>query len=182
MPTSRAYLSAASVGGKLYAIGGDAGGSLGTVEEYDPTSNSWTSKASMSPRAWLGCAVVNGRIYAAGGSNGVVMQAYDPLINVWETLPAVPTPRSALSVVTVQGQVLLLGGAVGVDPVTTVEAYDPVSRTWSSLESLPSPRSHAAAASVDDSAFLIGGFEGGYLFTNERYAPMIKQLFVHQRN
>jgi hypothetical protein len=59
---ARAWLGVASVNGKIYAIGGSTasgfepatfpyGGTVdhyvGTNEEYDPTNNSWTYKASM---------------------------------------------------------------------------------------------------------------------------------------
>src|SRR5205814_1596928 len=46
MPTARRALAAAEVGGKIYAIGGEGSrGRLQVVEEYDPVSNTWTTKA-----------------------------------------------------------------------------------------------------------------------------------------
>ena len=48
MPTPRTGLAAGVVNGILYAVGGNDGVSfLGTVEAYDPATNTWTTKASM---------------------------------------------------------------------------------------------------------------------------------------
>ena len=42
-----------------------------TVDEYDPTRDTWTSIASMEARrSTLGVAVLNNRIYAVGGFDG----------------------------------------------------------------------------------------------------------------
>ena len=42
-----------------------------TVDEYDPTHDTWTSIASMEARrSTLGVAVLNHRIYAVGGFDG----------------------------------------------------------------------------------------------------------------
>ncbi|HWU36144.1 MAG TPA: kelch repeat-containing protein, partial [Candidatus Acidoferrum sp.] len=83
MPTARGAGVAASVGEKLYVIGG-AGPvpgasdtairprqpqrSLGTVEEYDPATNQWRGRTSMpTPCNHMGGEAVNGKIYVIGG-------------------------------------------------------------------------------------------------------------------
>ncbi len=66
MPTARDLLSASTVDGKIYAIGGLGGPSV--VEEYDPATDTWTKKVSLpTPRQWLSTSAVNGKIYAIGG-------------------------------------------------------------------------------------------------------------------
>src|SRR2546422_2683171 len=83
IPTARGGGVAAVVGGKVYVIGGagpvpDASTptirprqpqrSLGNVEEYDPTTNKWRSRAPMpTPCNHMGGEAVNGRIYVIGG-------------------------------------------------------------------------------------------------------------------
>jgi predicted Zn-dependent protease len=47
MPTAREGLAVGVVNNKIYAIGGWGGSYLSTVEEYDPATNTWTTKASM---------------------------------------------------------------------------------------------------------------------------------------
>src|ERR1700730_6543222 len=109
MPTKRPSLAAGVVNGILYAIGGLGGfgppppATLNTVEAYDPTTNTWTAKASM-PTARLGLAVcvVHNILYAVGGedANRVILNtvdAYDPTTNTWTTKAAMPTPRYGLT-------------------------------------------------------------------------------------
>ena len=49
MPTARAQLGVAVVNGKIYAIGGESNDHgpilLNITEEYDPPTNTWTTKA-----------------------------------------------------------------------------------------------------------------------------------------
>src|SRR5579864_1695745 len=53
MPTARANLAVGVVNNILYAVGGTNGSRLlNTVEAYDPATNTWTAKASMSTPRW----------------------------------------------------------------------------------------------------------------------------------
>jgi hypothetical protein len=70
MPTGRTYLSTSAVNGKIYAIGGltTSGNHVSQMEEYDPATNTWTTKADMpTARSGLATSAVNGKIYAIGG-------------------------------------------------------------------------------------------------------------------
>lgn len=72
MPTARACLSTSAVNGKIYAIGGTLSkpwsAGISRVEEYDPVTDTWTSKTDMPTRRWgLSTSAVNGKIYAIGG-------------------------------------------------------------------------------------------------------------------
>jgi cytochrome c biogenesis protein CcdA len=73
MPTRRSGLGVGVLNGVLYAVGGVpcAGctyGFLNTVEAYDATTNTWTTKASMpTARSELGVGVLNNSLYAIGG-------------------------------------------------------------------------------------------------------------------
>jgi len=66
MPTARSSLAAAAVGEIIYAIGGT--GPTNRNEAYDPSTNSWSTKANMpTARYRLAAAAVGGIIYAIGG-------------------------------------------------------------------------------------------------------------------
>ena len=73
------------INGKLYAIGGHSGvGGIRTNEEYDPVTNSWTTKTGMpTARYYHTAASINGKLYAIGGFDGVnglsTTEAYDPV-------------------------------------------------------------------------------------------------------
>src|SRR5205814_1833534 len=79
MSTPRQDLTLVALDGRLYAVGGAvvvyAGGTqataLATVEVYDPATDVWTTRASLSiPRYSHGAAALDHGIYAVGGYNG----------------------------------------------------------------------------------------------------------------
>ena len=55
---------------KLYAIGGYSASDIhDTVQEYDPTSDVWTTQVSMPvPRHSTTTAAIGGKVYVFGGS------------------------------------------------------------------------------------------------------------------
>jgi len=131
MPTARVYASISAVNGKIYAIGGSPGYSqwfqgLTTVEEYDPTTDTWTKKANMPVGRMYFCAcVVNGKIYAIGGtSSGPRVDEYDPATNRWTRKADMPTARSDLAASAVNGRIYAIGGWTGGGYTAVVEEYD----------------------------------------------------------
>ena len=73
LPTPRGGYAEAVVQGHVLVIGGEAGGqALGTVEAYDPISNTWTRLADMPTERHGIQAVVRHRqvFVAAGGARG----------------------------------------------------------------------------------------------------------------
>jgi N-acetylneuraminic acid mutarotase len=129
----------AVVNGKIYAVGGDATGFLGTNEEYDPATDTWVFKAAMpTPRGHFGIAVYQNKIYciggyAAGGAT-VINEVYDPATDKWETKAPMPTPRLNLQANVVNGKIYLMGGSPN---GTLNEVYDPVNNTWLTKKSIP---------------------------------------------
>jgi N-acetylneuraminic acid mutarotase len=187
MPTARAGLAAATVNGKIYAIGGfGVGGTfLATVEVYDPVANTWSTTPAPMPtaRAGLAAVTVNGKIYAIGGVDGLLgstVEVYDPVANSWSTTPVpMPTARYGVAAATVNGKIYAVGGfAIGGASLATVEMYDPVANSWSTTPApLPTARGYLAAAIVNGKIYAIGGgaFEGdggGIGATMEVYNPV----------
>jgi Kelch motif protein len=166
IPTPRAGLGVGVVNGILYAVGGrvyhDDGPSedLPTVEAYDPSTNSWTTKSPMpTPRAYLSVGVVGGILYALGGfgSQGPVstrLDAYDPVRNTWMLKAPMPTARDWYAAGVAKGILYAVGGW---GPAGLVEAYDPTSNSWTTKAPMPSPRSHFGIGVVNDILYAGGG-------------------------
>ena len=98
MPTPRYAFGLGVVNNIIYAIGGVSGGSLATVEAYDPVANTWSATAKTPmPVARYGFAagVVNNIIYTAGNQTSPysTVEAYDPAADSWTTLASMPTGR-----------------------------------------------------------------------------------------
>ncbi len=131
MPTPRGGLASVAVGGRLYAIGGQADSIFAIMEEYNPITDNWISRTPMpTPRSGFAVAVVRERIYAIGGADGneissMVVEEYDPAIDKWSSRADMPTPRTGLAAVTVDDQIYAIGGFNGTHFLTTVERYDP---------------------------------------------------------
>lgn len=171
MPTARWGLAAATdpATGGIYAVGGYNNfiGTLDTVEEYSPATDTWRSRASLSVhRSQPGVTTgADGKIYAIGGASDTIFaqgtaEAYDPATDTWHSIANMPTPRQGLVAVSAtNGKIYAIGGS-GIDGsfVATVEEYDPATNIWRSRASMPRPRHEpAAAAASNGSIYVFGG-------------------------
>ena len=189
MPTKRAAAVAAVVGDKIYVIGGATSApgakepgifgsrphrTIGTVEEYDPATNSWRERSPMpTPRNHMAIGAVNGKIYVIGGrvggafitgsSNNIdLVEEYDPAADSWGAPRArMPTPRSAVAYGVHGGRVYVAGGefqdARMLGTFRALESYDPANNRWTSLPQMPLPRHGLAGAVIGNRLHLVSG-------------------------
>ena len=171
IPTPRVGLAVGVVSGVLYAVGGEivhagVGGYieiLSTVEAYDPSTNSWSSKAPLpTPRGGLTVGVVNGILYALGGFREEskpftdTMDAYDPVRNMWTAKgPMAVIPRGG-AVGVVKGTLYVVGGST-TGPTGLVDAYDPTTNLWTVKPPMPSPRTSLGVGVVNGILYAVGG-------------------------
>lgn len=172
--------------GKIYAIGGNnASVFFATVEEYDPATDTWATKASMPTARFRHAAVsVNGKIYVIGGANGSgylsAVEEYDAATNSWATKTGLPSGRHGTGLVALNQKIYSLGG-VNNNFLASVEEYDVATDTWTAKVSLLGPRQGSGAAIVNGNIYAIGGFDGtSHLASVEAHAAA--QLFVHQKD
>jgi N-acetylneuraminic acid mutarotase len=141
------------------------------VEEYDPATDTWTTKAHMpTARFGLSTSVVNGKIYAFGGARDCLTPAfstveeYDPATDTWTTKADMPTPRMYFSTCAVNGKIYAIGGVGQATwrPIQTVEEYNPATDTWTMKAHMPTGRLHFSASAVDGKIYAIGGSPAGY--------------------
>ena len=181
-PVAASGLAAATLNGKIYAMGGvnSAGLFSGELDVYDPSANTWTTAAPMpTPRWLLGATAVNGKMFAIGGYTSAgaavgTVEVYDPSTNTWSTVPSMPTPRIGMATVSLNGKIYAIGGAnpVAVIPaLNTVEVYDPSTSTWGTAAPMPSARAFLSAVAVNGKIYALGGQSGSELNTVEIYDP-----------
>ena len=147
MPTQRYEFAIANYQGKIYCLGGITNWVSGDItyttvnEVYDPSKDSWQTKASL-PIAISGEAnIVDDKIYVMGkGSNATFNEVYDPATDTW----AVKTPMSdapsshppntlstlCSTVIDNKIHVLSYSGSSALHML-----YNPVDDTWSTLSS-----------------------------------------------
>jgi len=133
MPTTRHNFGATTVSSKIYAIGGlSNSGVVGTVEVYDPSSNSWTTTRPMpTPRYNLAVATVNGKIYAIGGRTSTLVtlntvEVYDPSTDTWSSAPPLQVGRYSHAASDGNGLIFVSGGFdTNGNILGSVEVYTP---------------------------------------------------------
>ncbi len=185
LPTVRGDLGVAAVNGKIYAIGGifvntkttpNNEETLGTNEEYNPATNSWTTKTPMPiPSSNFATAVYQNKIYCVGGGVTDVFnstrgtwttvissgfnQVYDPLTDTWENKTAMPYPQVKSHANVVNGKIFFVGGYPN---GTLNQMYDPVTDNWSVMAAMPE-KFQGASCVYDNKIYIIGTLYTGKL-------------------
>lgn len=177
MNQARGGLGVASVDGKIYAIGGFiAQGkwvTVGTNEQFDPSTNTWTAKNGMpTPRAFFAIAACQGKIYCIGGITDFsgfstfssVNEAYNPVTNSWETNAPMPTARAGVQANVVNGKIYLTGGMDSTHGLSgATEVYNPTNNTWTTKTTMPYATGETSAV-VDNKIFSFGTY---YNYSNQ---------------
>ena len=177
MPTARTALAAGVINGILYAVGGyddNQTTRLGSLEAYDPATNSWTMKAPMHyPRSALAAAAINGILYVVGGDqSGSVIEAYDPSTDTWTTKTQAPTAHQYGAAAAVNGILYVMGDFTS--PGNVVEAYDPATDSWTTKASIPTGRYQFTLTELGGLLYAVGGagtVSGGATTTVDVYDP-----------
>ncbi len=184
MPTLRSGAVAATIGDRIYVIGGgfrQKDGNfrfLRTVDIYHPKTDTWESGPDMiQPHDYPAIAVLNNQIYVLGGHHPDATQGgpktdpgfdfcerFDPDTNRWEAIAPLPTPRFALSALVVDGKILAMGGVAfkpeGFNNFTVIEIYDSDTNSWSASPefALPWPAAGLGAAAAKEKLYIFGGY------------------------
>lgn len=167
LPVARQRFACASLGGLVFAIGGDtARGVSADVEVYDPASDRGWERRAAKPTAAsnVGAAVLGDEIFVPGGSDGeqrvlTAVEVYRPATDSWRSVSPLPAPRCAYAVAAAGGRLYLFGGWDGTRYVADVLIYDPQSDTWSYGTPMGHARGFAAAAAVDGRIYVVGGYD-----------------------
>ncbi len=186
IPTGLHHAGAASVGGKLYLIGGFTKSLLSvwqpvaTVFIYDPATDRWTEGTPMpTQRGALAVTESDGKLFAIGGydgaGNSAAVEVYDPASDRWSRRAPLPTPRDHLAAASVGGKVYTFGGRLNRDyghNLAVTEVYDPSTDRWTRAADLPTPRSGITAGVIGGLVYVVGGeAPEGTFQTNEAYDP-----------
>ncbi len=183
MPLGPRYgLGAATVNGKIYAVGGTtvaSGSYLSRVEEYNPASNTWTTKASM-PAARVGALVgaINGRLIVAGGSDALgatnITYSYNPATDTWTTKSPMPVSGGGDATV-LNGKLFSIGSVTAGQQM--VLSYDGALDAWNTNYALLPTGRHAIGVAADEfnnKIYAVGGYFSSTLATLEVFtAPEV---------
>ncbi|TGZ62910.1 hypothetical protein CRM22_007168 [Opisthorchis felineus] len=182
IPSPRSGLSACSVRGCVYLVGGRNNNEQGNIDAphmdcYDPVSNSWHTCSPMSvPRNRVAVGVIDDLIYAIGGSTNTLphnsCEAYDTDLDRWTPIACMRYRRIGLGVAVLNRLLYAVGGFDGERRLSSVERYDPETDSWEELASLNRARSGAGVVTVGNYIYAVGGYDScSQLRTVERYDP-----------
>jgi N-acetylneuraminic acid mutarotase len=178
---------------------------LAVVEAYDTVTDTWTRKPDMpTPRNALSTAVVDGKVYAIGGwgydrpeggwesidkttigQDFATVEVYDPKTDTWATRADMPTPRSHMTVSTLNGKIYAIGGGARIvagrsaEDRPLLEVYDTATNRWARAADLPTPRSVLSSCVVDGRIYVMGGaFNPGPTSSTEELLRTLRTLSV----
>jgi|GEM_PF-5976361 len=167
MTTARFGAGAAEADGRILVIGGqNTGGPLKTVEEYNPSNDTWSAspRSSMiAQRAHPAVVKQQGLIYAIGGYDGTStlssVEIYNPTSDSWSAGVSMNYPRQKFAVSSVYEIIYAFGGDGGSGASKTIEIFDPDLNTWSEKTSAVYTRAGVPGAANTRYFFIIGGYE-----------------------
>ena len=185
----RSECGLATVGNKLYLLGGD--GPAGPVEMFDPATLTWTPTAT-APLAMHHFQPVSygNKIYILGAfAKGnfplqlpmATVYSYDPQTDRWTKGAEIPVERRRASggSAPYNGKLYLVNGIrYGHSSGTTnmFDEYDPATGRWKVLPDAPHIRDHSMAAVVGDKLYAVGGRNTSYHEPDNFMAFMAKTV------
>lgn len=193
----RTAVAACSLGGKIYAIGGECETKfahegtiyLTSVEFYDPIHSVWTEVAAMKyPRSFAAATVMGDKLYAIGGETTSTcyksVECYNPSSNAWSSLPDMHIARSGAGACSLDNKLYVVGGQDRTIHHSTMECYDPATNNWRLCSNMRHARSGVAAVVFQGCIYAIGGRDRhrqAYYDIVERYSPSTNSWESFQR-
>ena len=183
LPVELDHAGAASVGGKIYVVGGYLNFGQGIMSsgtyEYDPGADTWTARSPMPlARAAAATIELDGLIYVLGGvgPQPTVALVYDPSADSWLQLAPMSSEREHLTAAAVGSVIYVAGGRQNFGQnVATMEAYTPATNSWQLLTPMPTARGGLASAAIAGRVHVVGGEDltpgGGTFSEHEVYDP-----------
>ncbi len=171
MPTARRALTVAVANGLVYAIGGANGSGtvLRTVQAYTPSSNKWTTKASLpaARQGGNGAVTINGIVYLAGGEDAAgaltrTLYAYNASTNVWSTRATMPAYGSCGGSAEISGALYVFSGCTRSSTGAQIDArllhrYNPTTNTWTTLKAAPVTHFRPVVGALSGKLYVVGG-------------------------
>ncbi|HZN62738.1 MAG TPA: kelch repeat-containing protein [Planctomycetota bacterium] len=184
---SRYGTMAAVLGSKVFVAGGYLNGYSSVCDEFDPSNNTTTARASMPGPSYMGCMTAVpalDKAYVIGGyNNGYINVNYEftppsgtTTGGSWTTRAAMvdqnttAAPRGELPAsFSVANRVYVAGGYSNNGATTTLFEYLPSANTWAQRANMTYQRYYAAATALNGKGYVFGG--GVNPTTAEEYTP-----------
>ena len=172
LPTPRNHVGYATVGGKVYCIGGqllgdEKAGNVSDVHAYDPATNRWTAVARLPfplSHTHTSTVVLGGRIVTVGGKTndpyfpktiGDVL-SYDPASKTWVALPPLPDVRQAAVAQLIGDRLYVTTGTPrGINPQPQTWSRQ-MTNAWDAAAAMPVAMGEVAGGVIGGKLYLVG--------------------------
>ena len=173
-PANLPQMTAAN--GKIYVVSGIASGENPAIQEYDPTTDTWTAKAVIPKGCYWSSAIsVAGKIYVMGGGHPYPGQKYnfiyDPVADTWTQGAELIDGRMYHSAASANGKIYLMGGQNGDNKTEWYfDEYDPVTDSWTRKAQLPNNGAwYSGATGMGNYVYRIAGGGSSIHLTRDHF-------------
>lgn len=153
----REYHSSTVLKGLLYVIGSDS------TERYDPSLDAWEAlKPMLYPMDNCSTTSCRGKLYAIGsleGKEAMVIQCYDPEINLWSLVNCgqLPPWSFAPKTVTLNGLIYFVR-----DDSAEVDVYNPRKNEWGKIPPMKQVHVGGSVAALGGKMYVSGGYDNTF--------------------
>ena len=176
LPTAANYIATATVGTKIYLLGGySRNGSVKTIQVFDTTNNTIQILSTTLPQAMyaMGIAAVGNKIYLFGGQTNNnsrldTIRVFDTSNNTIQTLSrTLSQSTDGINAAAVGNKIYLFGGKPNnTSYLNKIQVFDTSNNTIQTLSTtLPQAASGIGTAAVGTKIYLFGGIGSSYLNT-----------------
>lgn len=164
MSFARANHAAVLLGnGKVLVTGGadSSGNTWRQAELYDPVKHSWQPAGNMAhARVTLSLRLLpNGNALAIGGDNQGTSEEYNPSTNGWSGLIQMRSVRyGSASTTLTDGRILVAGGLINANPISSAEIFNPSTASWSIVPSMKLARASFSLTLVSNGVLAAGSY------------------------
>ena len=174
MPNWRWNPWTAVVNWKLYVVGWvTVPGSAqlwNEVDEYDPVSNSWTVKTSISTsKHWLRCASLNSKLYCGWWfipwDHLTTFEEFDPITNTWTTKKPMLSWKYQGGMIEMNWSIYVVwwGNLTNSASIKDMEKYDIASNSWTSLTPMNIARADVFPVSLNNIIYVYWWIEFNWM-------------------
>ena len=158
LPEARHHGMAATVGQRLFFIGGYTPTGNPSASVWELVDDGWVDRGSLPAPVAAGAAVTMGEsIFVVGGVPEGTAYRYDVSENTWAAIPAPSTEREHVAAVALDNEIWTMAGRWEGEIFDTTEIYDTDAQAWRAGPSLREARSGFGAVVVDEAIVVAGG-------------------------
>ncbi|XP_020655656.3 kelch-like protein 21 isoform X2 [Pogona vitticeps] len=175
MLKAREYHSSVVLDGLLYVVAADS------TERYDHTLDSWEPlQPMMYPMDNCSTTACRGKLYAVGslaGKESMVMQCYDPELDLWSLVNCgqLPPWSFAPKTVTLSGLMYFVR-----DDSAEVDVYNPAKNEWDKIPSMLQVHVGGSLSALGGKLYVSGGYDNTFELSSmvECYDPETRKWSV----